>query len=50
MQADDIANQSIANLCVNTVWGTGPKYIKTIQGVIGGPSGWGCRTGHNWQD
>lgn len=35
MQADGIANQSIANLCVNTVWGTGPKYIKTIQGVLG---------------
>ena len=37
MQADGIANQSIANLCVNTVWGTGPKYIKTIQGVLGVP-------------
>lgn len=35
MQADRIDNQSIANLCVNTVWGTGPGYIKTIQGVLG---------------
>lgn len=35
MKADQIDNQSIANLCVNTVWGTGPGYIKTIQGVVG---------------
>lgn len=35
MKADDIANQSIANLCVNTVWGSGAGYIKTIQGVLG---------------
>lgn len=35
MQADRIENQSIANLCVNTVWGTGPGYIKKIQGVLG---------------
>lgn len=35
MQADRIQNQSIANLCVNTVWGSGPGYIKTIQGVLG---------------
>lgn len=35
MQADRIENQSIANLCVNTVWGTGPGYIKTIQSVLG---------------
>lgn len=35
MKADDIAKQSIANLCVNTVWGSGAGYIKTIQGVLG---------------
>lgn len=35
MRADEINNQSIANLCVNTVWGSGPGYIKTIQGVVG---------------
>ena len=35
MKADQIANQSIANLCVNTVWGSGPGYIKTIQGTLG---------------
>lgn len=35
MHADDIANQSIANLCVNTVWGSGAGYIKHIQGVLG---------------
>ena len=35
MKADDIANQSIANLCVNTVWGSGAGYIKTIQSVLG---------------
>lgn len=35
MQADKINNQSIANLCVNTVWGSGAGYIKIIQGVLG---------------
>lgn len=35
MQADHIDNQSIANLCVNTLWGSGTGYIKTIQGVLG---------------
>ena len=35
MKADRIKNQSIANLCVNTVWGSGAGYIKTIQGVLG---------------
>ena len=35
MLADKIRNQSIANLCVNTIWGSGPGYIKTIQQVIG---------------
>lgn len=35
MRADEIDNQSIANLCVNTVWGSGAGYIKTIQGVLG---------------
>jgi lysozyme family protein len=34
MQADSIANQSIANLCVNNLWGSGTGYIKTIQGVL----------------
>ena len=35
MQADSIANQSIANLCVNNLWGSGTGYIKIIQGVLG---------------
>lgn len=35
MKADRIENQSIANLCVNTVWGSGAGYIKIIQGVLG---------------
>lgn len=35
MRADEIDNQSIANLCVNTIWGSGAGYIKTIQGVVG---------------
>lgn len=35
MQADRIESQSIANLCVNTIWGTGAGYIKTIQSVLG---------------
>ena len=34
MKADDIKNQSIANLCVNTLWGSGTSYIKTIQAVL----------------
>lgn len=34
MRADEIVNQSIANLCVNTLWGSGTGYIKTIQGVL----------------
>ena len=35
MQADRIANQSIANLCVNSVWGSGAGYIRKIQEVCG---------------
>lgn len=35
VKADDIKSQSIANLCVNTVWGTGPSYIKVIQKTAG---------------
>jgi lysozyme family protein len=35
MKADRINNQSIANLCVNSVWGSGLKYIKIIQRVLG---------------
>lgn len=35
MRADEINNQSIANLCVNTLWGSGTGYIKTIQSVLG---------------
>ena len=34
MKADDIANQSIANLCVNMLWGSGTGYIKRIQSVL----------------
>ncbi len=34
MRADEIKNQSIANLCVNTLWGSGTGYIKTIQAVL----------------
>ena len=34
MKADGINNQSIANLCVDNVWGSGTGYIKTIQGVL----------------
>ena len=34
MRADEINNQSIANLCVNTLWGSGTSYIRTIQGVL----------------
>lgn len=35
MNADGIDNQSIANLCVNSVWGSGTSYIKIIQKVLG---------------
>lgn len=35
VRADDIKSQSIANLCVNTVWGTGASYIKVIQKTAG---------------
>ena len=35
MKADKITNQSIANLCVNTVWGSGPGYISYIQEILG---------------
>lgn len=35
MQADKIKNQSIANLCVNMVWGSGGVAIKKIQRVLG---------------
>lgn len=33
-KADQINNQSIANLIVNSVWGSGTGYIKKIQGVL----------------
>lgn len=35
MKADQIVNQSIANLCVDNVWGSGTGYIKQIQMVAG---------------
>lgn len=35
VRADEIKSQSIANLCVNTVWGSGPSYIKIIQKTAG---------------
>lgn len=35
VKADDIKSQSIANLCVNTVWGSGASYIKVIQKTAG---------------
>lgn len=35
MKADQINNQSIANLCVDNVWGSGTGYIKHIQSVLG---------------
>lgn len=35
VRADEIKSQSIANLCVNTVWGSGPSYIKVIQKTAG---------------
>lgn len=34
-KADEIKNQSIANLIVNSVWGSGLGYIKKIQEVCG---------------
>lgn len=34
-QADKIEDQSIANLLVDWVWGSGPKSIKLAQGVLG---------------
>ena len=33
MRADEIRNQSVANLCVDNVWGSGTGYIKQIQRV-----------------
>lgn len=35
IKADQIKSQSIANLCVNCIWGSGAGYIKTIQTVAG---------------
>lgn len=35
VRADEIKSQSIANLCVNTVWGSGASYIKVIQKTAG---------------
>ncbi len=35
MRADEINSQSIADLCVQSLWGSGTGYIKTIQGVLG---------------
>lgn len=35
VKADEIKSQSIANLCVNTVWGSGASYIKVIQKTAG---------------
>lgn len=35
IQGDKISNQSIANLCFDCVWGSGTKYIKVIQKVLG---------------
>lgn len=35
MRADEINNQSIAELCVQGIWGSGTSYIKIMQGVIG---------------
>jgi len=35
LKADEINNQSLAELCVDTVWGSGTGYIKNIQKVIG---------------
>lgn len=35
MQADQIRNQSVANLCVDNVWGSGTGYIRQIQAVAG---------------
>lgn len=33
-KGDDIRNQSVANLIVNSCWGTGMVYMKIIQGVL----------------
>lgn len=33
-KGDDIRNQSVANLIVNSCWGTGMGYMKIIQGVL----------------
>lgn len=35
IRGDEIANQSVANLCFDCVWGSGTGYIKAIQGVLG---------------
>lgn len=35
IQGDKINNQSIANLCFDSVWGSGTGYIKKIQQVLG---------------
>lgn len=36
MKADEIENQSIANLCVDMLWGSGPRNaIRHIQGALG---------------
>lgn len=35
IQGDKISNQSIANLCFDCIWGSGTKYIKVIQKVLG---------------
>lgn len=34
IKGDQINNQSIADLCMNTVWGSGLGYIKIIQKVL----------------
>lgn len=34
MSADGINSQSIANLCVNCLWGSGTAYVKIIQRVL----------------
>lgn len=35
MKADKINNQSLAELCVQTIWGSGSGWIKNIQRAIG---------------
>ena len=35
MKADSIVNQSLAELCVQCVWGSGGGYVKNIQRAIG---------------